>query len=249
MHANDREKGQAVVSWDAPVVRQAPLSDQVAERIQDQIFLQNLQPGDKLPTERELGENFGVSRTVVREAIRILNARGLVASKDGSGIVVTAVGASNVASVIQLFMNGRKELDYYDLHEVRASLETAIVRAASERGTREDHKKLLHYCDEMEANLENIPLASSFDFKFHSALAQATQNDFYVLLHDALADVLVETRETTFQFDPERMKRVTHVHRAIADAVISGDADLAVERMQAHLDDVRETWRRQQAAN
>jgi len=68
-----------------PVKRQAKLSSQVAEQIQQLILSRDLKPGDRLPTERELGETFKVSRTVIREAIRTLEARGLAVSQTGSG--------------------------------------------------------------------------------------------------------------------------------------------------------------------
>src|ERR1044072_4366305 len=98
----------------------------------------DLKPGDALPSERELGEQFGVSRTVIREAVRALAAKGVIDVRTGSGLRVAACGAATVSESMSLFMRGRSTLDYPKVHEVRAMLEVEVAGLAAERASRED---------------------------------------------------------------------------------------------------------------
>src|SRR4026209_613230 len=100
------------------VQRRARLSDQVAQLMLDAILEQRLEPGDRLPSERELGEQFGVSRTVVREAVRALAAKGVIDVRTGSGLRVAAVDAAAVSESIGLYLRGGS-LEYAKVHEVR----------------------------------------------------------------------------------------------------------------------------------
>lgn len=227
------------------VVRQRRLSDQVADAIRDEILSRSLKPGDRLSSERILGEQFGVSRTVVREAIRALTAKGLVNSKNGSGLSVGTVDLADISESMRLYMHGGgKSLRYLDLHEVRTVLEAAIASSAAEHASADQCGLLLTLCDDMAASADDVAAASQLDLLFHRTLALATHNEFYVLLHDFLGEALMETRLSTFAFDPSRMPRVACVHRDIAQAVKNRDPAAAQELMLEHLEDVKATWLR-----
>src|SRR5947208_15331599 len=86
--------------------RGARLSDRVAAQLQESIVTRGLQPGDRLPSERELGDQFGVSRTVIREAVRALAAKGVIEVRTGSGLRVAAVNAAAVSEAISLYLRG-----------------------------------------------------------------------------------------------------------------------------------------------
>src|SRR5438128_5519835 len=116
------------------VTREPRLSDKVAEMMLETIFSRRLQVGDRLPSERELGEQFGVSRTVIREAVRALVAKGVIEVRSGSGLRVAAVDASAVRESMSLFLRGAT-LNYEKVHEVRRLLETHIAGLAAERAT------------------------------------------------------------------------------------------------------------------
>src|SRR3989442_2687911 len=124
------------------VTREPRLSDKVAELLLETILSPDLQPGDRLPSERELGEQFGVSRTVIREAVRALAAKGVIDVRTGSGLRVAAVDSATVSESMSLFMRGSTTLDYPKVHEVRAMLEVEIAGLAAERASREDLAEL-----------------------------------------------------------------------------------------------------------
>ena len=119
------------------VTREPRLSDKVAEMMLETILSRRLQVGDRLPSERELGEQFNVSRTVVREAVRALVAKGVIEVRSGSGLRVAAVDAAAVSESMSLYLRGAT-LDFEKVHEVRALLEVHIAGLAAERATEED---------------------------------------------------------------------------------------------------------------
>ena len=94
------------------VAREPSLSDRVAEQLTEAIVSRQIPAGERLPSERELGDRFRVSRTVVREAVRSLAARGLVRVTSGRGVEVNEIGASNVAASMRLLVRGHQGLDY-----------------------------------------------------------------------------------------------------------------------------------------
>src|SRR5262245_60536471 len=104
------------------VSREPRLSDKVADMMLNTILTRQLKPGERLPSERELGEQFGVSRTVVREAVRVLAAKGLIDVRSGRGLRVAAVNATAVSESMSLFLRG-STLDYPKVHEIRTMLE------------------------------------------------------------------------------------------------------------------------------
>src|SRR5205814_1558428 len=118
------------------VTREPRLSDKVAHLLLETIHAHGLQPGERLPSERELGEQFGVSRTVIREAVRALAAKGVIDVRTGSGLRVAAVDRSTVSESMSLFLRGSKTLDYPKVHEVRAMLEVEVAGLAAVRASR-----------------------------------------------------------------------------------------------------------------
>src|SRR5690606_15300050 len=125
------------------------LSERVADVLQDMILRGEAKPGDRLPSERELAELFGVSRTVIREAVRRLAGRGLVEAQSGSGIVVTEVHSGVVKDSMNRFLRARAFLhpDRFSdalemIHEVRTTLETRIAYLAADARTNKDIERL-----------------------------------------------------------------------------------------------------------
>src|SRR3989442_9857964 len=134
------------------VTREPRLSDKVADLLLETIVVRRLAPGERLPSERELGEQFGVSRTVIREAVRALAAKGVIDVRTGSGLRVAAVDSSNVSESMSLFLRGSSTLDYPRVHEVRAMLEVEVAGLAADRATDEDIAGMRQICERMEAD-------------------------------------------------------------------------------------------------
>src|SRR5439155_10446564 len=177
-----------------PRVTRAPrLSDKVADLLLETIVVRQLQPGERLPSERELGEQFGVSRTVIREAVRALAAKGVIEVRTGSGLRVAAVDSATVSESMSLFLRGSSTLDYPKVHEVRAVLEVEVAGLAAERATEDDIAKLRAICERMEAAAD-VEEAALQDVEFHRVIAAATHNDLYLLLLDSIGDALVQIR-------------------------------------------------------
>lgn len=227
------------------VVRQARLSDQVAALLREEIASSGLRPGDPLPSERDLCERFEVSRTVIREAVKTLTAKGLVTSVPGSGLIVGTTTIDDVAEIFELFFRGGPPLRYRELHEVRYSLEPATCAAAAEQATDEEIADLLALCDELDdCTADDLVEASSNDARFHRGIAVASHNSYFVILLDAIGRALMDTRAATFTIDPQRVYIVARAHRAIAEGIASRDPRRAADAMRAHLDEVLDTWDR-----
>jgi GntR family transcriptional repressor for pyruvate dehydrogenase complex len=135
----------AVSSAFEPVARGVRLADQVAGALIDSIVSGRLKDGDKLPPERELCEQFGVSRPVVREAVRSLIAKGLLADNPRRGHVVSALGRDMVTESLTLYLRGQ-QLDYGKLMEVRSVIEVENAGRAAERASPEQLEQLRRCC-------------------------------------------------------------------------------------------------------
>lgn len=225
----------------APLDRGDRLSDRVARELLDTIVSRKLRPGDRLPTERELAEQFGVSRTVVREAVRSLAGKGIIDGRPGRGLTVAAVEASAVRQSFTLYLHGSSSIDYRKVHEVRAILEVQVAGLAARRATTGELDELASLCDSMEAVVEDNEAASREDVEFHRALATSTHNELYVLLLDSIGDSLMEIRRETFRI-PGRAAVALTAHRDILRAVASRDRAGACREMRAHLQDVERLW-------
>jgi GntR family transcriptional repressor for pyruvate dehydrogenase complex len=223
------------------VTREPRLSDKVADLLLETIIVQRLQPGERLPSERELGEQFGVSRTVIREAVRALAAKGVIDVRTGSGLRVAAVAPSTVSESMSLFLRASTTLDYPKVHEVRAMLEVEIAGLAAQRATDEDIAEMREVCEQMEGEVD-VEAASLHDVEFHRAIARGTHNELHLLLLDSIGDALIEIRRENLA-SGSRDDAIAS-HREILDRIAARDAEGARRAMRAHLENVDEHWRR-----
>jgi GntR family transcriptional repressor for pyruvate dehydrogenase complex len=215
------------------IKRSDRLSDKVAQALTDSITSGAMAVGDKLPSERVLCEQFGVSRPVVREAVRDLVAKGLLADHPHRGHVVGEIGAGSVSRSLVLLVRGRR-VDYSHLLDVRSVLEVAAAGRAAENPSDEQIEALRAANERMTPDL-GAEDAALQDVAFHRAIAEATGNDYYVILIDALRDVLLAAQQPTLA-DPKIMKTVRAAHRKIFEAIRDRDPAAARAAMQAHLD-------------
>jgi GntR family transcriptional repressor for pyruvate dehydrogenase complex len=227
------------------VAREPRLSDKVAEMMLDTILSRRLNVGDRLPSERELGEQFGVSRTVVREAVRALVAKGVIEVRSGSGLRVAAVDASAVRESMSLYLRGG-ELDFEKVHEVRVHLETHLAGLAAERATPDDLAALREVHERMRREADDVEAASRDDLEFHRVIARATHNELYLLLMDSIGGALIDIRRQNLASGSTPM--TLGQHEGVLEAIAAHDADAARAAMRAHLDGVADWWRRQATA-
>jgi GntR family transcriptional repressor for pyruvate dehydrogenase complex len=230
------------------VEREPRLSDKVAQMILDTILSGKLMPGDKLPSERELGEQFGVSRTVIREAVRALAAKGLITVRSGSGLRVAPADASSVQESMSLFLRAAM-LDYRKLSEIRKVLEVEIAGLAAERATPEDSERMTAAARRMAETADSlqgsspseavVEAAAQRDLEFHGAIAEATHNELFSLLMDPIGQSLMTVRRANLRVN---LERTVELHDALVERIVAHDAEGARAAMARHLDDTEETW-------
>lgn len=222
------------------VTRHPSLADKVAVLMLEKITSGPLRPGDSLPSERELGEQFGVSRTVIREAVRSLVAKGLIEVRTGSGIRVAPMDGSTVSESLAHFLRRSDGLDYEKVHEIRTVLEVQMAASAAERANPADLRALSEACRTMTDARNNVDKATRADVEFHRALANATHNPLYVILLDAIGDALIEVRQQTLLHGS--FLSALRSHQEIFEAVQRADAAGAREAMSSHLETVERFW-------
>ena len=218
-------------------LRRVVLSDVIADRLQDHILKNELAPGTSLPTEFELMKQFGVGRSAVREAAKVLVQRGLVDVRPGKGMTVSAPLGDSVTK--QLITHLRmSQASPAQLFEVRELLETAIARSAAIHRTEEDLVALRRILHEADLAPENPDTYMQLDLGFHQELARATKNPFYVLVVSAIFLLLRDPSLAPLRYSTNR-KLTQAEHREIVAALESGDADEAAIAGVRHLKRVR----------
>ena len=224
------------------VVRTARLYEQIVQQIEDSILKGALKPGDQLPAERELAQNFGVSRTAVREAVKALREKGLVEAYSGRGTFVTDGTSHAIRQSLDLMIRiGQQEGHEGSIHlaELRQILEPEIAALAVGR----IEEQLLATMREAVATMDKSlhePLAYiEADLDFHLALAEAAGNPLVLSLLDSIVALLREQRMRIFSVDGGPERGQFH-HKRILAAVEARDAEKARSAMRDHLFQVRE---------
>ena len=224
-------------------IKTGRIYENIVEQIEQQILSGNLAPGDKLPSERELGEQFEVSRTAVREAMKALRQRGLVEIHPGRGTFVIDSTTQAMRHSLGLMVKIEQLEGTQNLVEVREIIEPEIAALAARRATDEDIAAMSEAITAMDNTLDDTLVdADAFieaDLDFHLALAEGTQNALVLALIDTLIDVLRELRKRTSQTHGG-LERAQYHHKLILQAVERRDPGEARECMRAHMQQVRE---------
>lgn len=224
------------------ITRAPKLADHVTTQLQELILSQRLKPGERLPPERDLAEMFAVSRTVVREAVRSLVAKGLLEVRSGSGTYICSVRPAAVAESLGILMRSAGS-SYRKIHEVRQLLEVEIARLAAERASAQDIDALERTIRDLELTEGNPDAFAEADVAFHATLARATDNELFSIVLDSIADVLLQVRQKGAQISGT-VQRAIHHHTAILARVKAHDAAGAQQAMRDHLEEARLTQMR-----
>lgn len=221
------------------VEREPRLSDKVAELMRETIISRQLTPGTPLPSERELGEQFGVSRTVIREAVRALAAKGIVEVRTGSGLRVASVDESTAQESLAWYIRGG-QIEYPKVHEVRSTIEVEMAGLAAERRTPEELEALKAAHARFESLVDDVEKATLADVEFHHLIAKSTQNDLFSVLLASIGEALIEVRHETLAGGSG--KQTIAAHARILACIEAGDSDGARSAMRDHLNTVKEFW-------
>jgi len=214
------------------------LVDRVVNEIQHQIMAGQFTPGMMLPPERELCEQLGVSRTVLREAVRMLVSRGLLETRPGVGTIVKQVTSDHVGQPLAMILTQSGSINLDHLNQVRQILEVEIIQLAAKEATGQEIALLQSLCARMEKAADKPREYSILDGDFHRALAEITHNPFLVILLDAIRDAMESVRILVFNH-PGLIATVNEDHREMVEFIETHDSQAAGRAMRAHLEHAR----------
>jgi len=224
-------------------VRQRRLSDDIVERLEGMILEGTLRAGERLPAERVLSEQFGVSRPSLREAIQKLVAKGMLVSRQGGGNYVTESLGTTFSDPLLKLLESHTDVQH-DLLEFRHTLEASCAFYAAQRATEPDRVRLTRAFEALldcYSRAEEVSRAEegAADATFHLAIAEASHNA--VLLHTirGLFDLLKRNVVTNiggmYKQRTETRDMLISQHRELYDAIMAGKAELAREVSSRHI--------------
>ena len=219
----------------------------VARQVEELILQGVLRPGDRLPAERELAEQFDVSRPTLREALDDLAERGLVATRRGGGhFVADILGSAFSPPLIELFASHDAAL--FDYLTFRKDLEGLAAERAAEQGTKADHEVIDSIFRRMEqAHTKRSPDdEAAIDAEFHMAIVEAAHNVVMLHMMRSLYDLLVRgvwyNRRAVYATSGHR-DQLLQQHRAIRDCILARDGKAARTAIEDHMDFVANALR------
>lgn len=221
-------------------VTQNRVFENVIAQIQEAILQGKLSEGQKLPGERELTEQFGTSRGTLREALRVLEQKGLISIKSGArgGAFVSLVQHHTVSESLALLIRSQK-IQLKDLAEFREGIEGIVAALAASRATQRDVRGLKALLEEarahVEAGLSHWGEFIRVDNSLHMALARISRNAMYEMILNTVHDNINRYYDRLLARDPRVMKRNYGDLCRMVEAVASGQASLARSIAQKHV--------------
>ncbi|MBP1732957.1 MAG: putative GntR family transcriptional regulator [Deltaproteobacteria bacterium] len=213
-------------------------SEKIAHMIQERILTEHLESGSRLPAERQLAEELGVSRSVVREAMRMLDGAGYVSIKKGprGGIFVSQVFHKPISdSLKSLAAHGQITVDH--LFDVRLKIEPFMAQEAARHATNEDIKRMHALMAEAGQCLDDATALKQRNIMFHILLAEASGNPVLVMFMKSIADILNEVAYKFLDLSCERV--FFSSHRKILKVVADRRADEVLKLVREDILDVR----------
>nr|WP_041039934.1 FadR/GntR family transcriptional regulator [Paramagnetospirillum magnetotacticum] len=223
------------------------ISDQVTDRILARIASGEWGPGHRLPGERQLAEDMGVSRVSIRAALQSLKTQGLLDAVQGGGTRVIASSAAMDPGILELVRVSRDNL--HDLAEIRANLETWAVGRAARNRSDADLAELARILDATEADMAGGAHKSENDVCFHLAIAKAAGSGIYLHIMAVIRGILHQMVDYhRYELFPSRQddQVILSQHRAVFEAIKAKDPVKAEAAMRTHLEFVLERYSSQQ---
>jgi len=217
-------------------IQRTKIYEEVAAQLERLILDGALQPGDKLPPERELAVRFDVSRSAVREALRSLELKGLVEPRPGEGTLVRTPSIDSLLNPLAGLLGRKLEL-VHELIEVRCMIEPHLAGRAARNAEPDDIARLKNILERHEEKVARQELAIDEDSEFHYTIARASKNTVILKVVDMMMDILRESRERSLQVDGRREKSLAG-HRRIFNAIKRHDAAGAEKAMRQHLAEI-----------
>lgn len=223
-------------------VKRARLVHSIVDKIEGLILDKHLVPGDKLPSERDLSTQLGVGRYALREAIRILEARGIVEVRPGTGTYVTNLESDLLKSALGSLLLGKRD-EILHLLQVRQFLEVKAAGLLAQKGLcEEDLLQLEELVLKMESMAVGASAYASVDTQFHSMIIHLVGNPILSQIVDSVRDLVLSDIRKLIRL-PDMQERSAWHHRQVLRCITRGDCAGAEAAMQDHLDDVEEAAR------
>ncbi|MEJ2596487.1 MAG: FadR/GntR family transcriptional regulator [bacterium] len=220
------------------------LSQRIERTIENAIREKKLAVGSKLPTEREMCESFGVSRTALREALRRLSARGLINIQKGSGMYVSEINIQDAIDTLNLYYDLKFDNNLLlQIIEVRHIFEPEIAKLAALNRTSADLDALgRNLLDFEKCDPDNTQLETDLDNNFHLTITKASLNPILQITMEPIYSLLPRMRNYIYgNIDGEKMNTL-RAHRAILEAIRNQDGGQAKMIMKEHLERTREIY-------
>ncbi len=219
-------------------IRKTRIYEEVVSQVHELMREGRFKAGDQLPSERELAETFKVSRTSVREALRALEAQGLIVSRTGAGNFVADLPVESlIAPLASLLIEEKHALA--DIFEMRKVVEPHIAALAAERATKRDIDRMKKILDKQKEAVTRGETGVEADAELHFAIGRATQNQALEKLVAGLMDVLSHSREESLQ-TKDRRRASIESHRKIIAAIEAHDRTKARDAMLRHIEQVED---------
>ena len=220
------------------------LSQRIERTLEEAIREKKLIVGSKLPTEREMCESFGVSRTALREAIRRLSARGLITIQKGSGMYVSEIKIEDAIDTLNLYYDLKFDKNLLaQIIEVRSVFEPEIARLAALNRTDKNLNELSKILAEFEASdPDNTQLETDLDNSFHLAISKATLNPIVQMTMEPIYSLLPRMRNYIYGNIDGEKNFTLKSHRALLDAIRKQDGEQAQLIMKDHLERTQEIY-------
>ena len=213
--------------------RRTKLRDRAADQLLEMVISGGLGPGERLPPERELCTRLGVSRTVVRETLNLLEARGLISIEHGRGAVVSGGSPRAVRDTLGLLLRVKPKA-LWELLEMRKILEVEVAGLAAERAGPDEVAAMRLGLDRMRESIERPEGYVDADVEFHALLARGTRNEVLLTMLEPVVELLRASRRVSAA-KPGNALRALEEHEEILRRVEARDAAGAREEMRAHL--------------
>ncbi len=202
--------------------------------LHDIVQQNNLRPGDKLPSERELSEKLNAGRSSVREALRALELLGLIETRRGEGTFLKSYRHNRLIDILGLFIL-RDYKTKKDLVEMRKILEIDAVRLACKRATSKHFEEMERILDAAKERIDMGEIPTEEDYQFHRVICRSSRNSILHRIWTPLVEYSGSVRNESLAREG-RARTALEEHRAIMEAIKAGDEAVAVERMLGHLE-------------
>lgn len=214
----------------------------IVEQINMLCLEQNLQPGDRLPSERDLASLFGVSRTSVREALKRLESKNILEIRRGGGSFLAISKRDTLGNELRTHIDETHAQLIDEMLELRRAFEVEAASLAAQRATAENLHAIRHVLSQMAAAANDPEMGVQADLDFHLQVAYATKNQLLIDLMETLSnrmeDNIRATRTHRFT-NASRQQDTLKEHEEIYSAIADGNSDLARQLMDKHISRIR----------